>query len=215
MTQDVRTPNALGLIHHFEPGATEARPLLLLHGTGGNEHDLLPLGRIVAPGAALLSPRGAVSENGMPRFFRRLAEGVFDEADLRRRTADLAAFVAAARARYGLAAPLALGFSNGANIAAALLMLHPEVLAGAVLIRPMVPLAEPPAANLAGKPVLMLSGAMDPIVPAENAGRLARQLTAAGAAVEHRILPVGHGLSQADVSLAVDWVRGLARPGAA
>ncbi|EIZ81574.1 phospholipase/carboxylesterase [Methylobacterium sp. GXF4] len=215
MTQDVRTPNAPGLIHHFEPGATEARPLLLLHGTGGNEHDLLPLGRIVAPGAALLSPRGAVSENGMPRFFRRLAEGVFDEADLRRRTADLAAFVAAARARYGLAAPLALGFSNGANIAAALLMLHPEVLAGAVLIRPMVPLAEPPAADLAGKPVLMLSGAMDPIVPAENAGRLARQLTAAGAAVEHRILPVGHGLSQADVSLAADWVRGLAQPGAA
>ncbi|CAA2156185.1 Putative hydrolase MhqD [Methylobacterium brachiatum] len=215
MTQDVRTPNALGLIHHFEPGATEARPLLLLHGTGGNEHDLLPLGRIVAPGAALLSPRGAVSENGMPRFFRRLAEGVFDEADLRRRTADLAAFVAAARARYGLAAPLALGFSNGANIAAALLMLHPEVLAGAVLIRPMVPLAEPPAADLAGKPVLMLSGAMDPIVPAENAGRLARQLTAAGAAVAHRILPVGHGLSQADVSLAADWVRDLAQPGAA
>ena len=215
MTQDVRTPNALGLIHHFEPGATEARPLLLLHGTGGNEHDLLPLGRIVAPGAALLSPRGAVSENGMPRFFRRLAEGVFDEADLRRRTADLAAFVAAARARYGLAAPLALGFSNGANIAAALLMLHPDALAGAVLIRPMVPLAEPPAADLAGKPVLMLSGAMDPIVPAENAGRLARQLTAAGAAVAHRILPVGHGLSQADVSRAGDWVRGLARPGAA
>jgi len=210
MTQDI-----LSLIHQFEPGAPAARPLLLLHGTGGNEHDLLPLGRIVAPGAALLSPRGAVSENGMPRFFRRLAEGVFDEADLRRRTADLAAFVGAARDRYGIEAPLALGFSNGANIAVALLMLHPEVLAGAVLIRPMVPLAEPPVADLAGKPVLMLSGAMDPIVPAENAGRLARQLEAASAAVEHRVVPVGHGLSQADVSLATDWVRGLARPDAA
>ncbi|SFL32040.1 alpha/beta hydrolase [Methylobacterium pseudosasicola] len=214
MTQESLTQDAFTLIHRFEPGAA-ARPLLLLHGTGGNEHDLLPLGRIVAPGAALLSPRGAVSENGMPRFFRRLAEGVFDEADLRRRTADLAAFVGAARARYGIGAPLALGFSNGANIAAALLMLHPEVLAGAVLIRPMVPLAEPPAADLAGKPVLMLSGAMDPIVPAENASRLAQQLTAAGAAVTHRILPVGHGLSQADVSLATDWVRGLALPDAA
>jgi len=210
MTQDI-----LSLIHQFEPGAPAARPLLLLHGTGGNEHDLLPLGRIVAPGAALLSPRGAVSENGMPRFFRRLAEGVFDEADLRRRTADLATFVGAARDRYGIEAPLALGFSNGANIAAALLMLHPEVLAGAVLIRPMVPLAEPPDADLAGKPVLMLSGAMDPIVPAENAGRLARQLEVAGAAVEHRVVPVGHGLSQADVSLAADWVRGFARPDAA
>lgn len=210
MTQD-----AFSLIHLFEPGAADAPPLLLLHGTGGDEHDLLPLGRIVAPGAALLSPRGAVTENGMPRFFRRLAEGVFDEADLRRRTAELAAFVAAARARYGIAAPVALGFSNGANIAAALLMLDPAVLAGAVLIRPMVPLAEPPVADLAGKPVLMLSGAMDPIVPAENARRLAGQLEAAGAAVSHRVVPVGHGLSQADVGLAADWIRGLARPGAA
>lgn len=210
MTQD-----AFSLIHLFEPGAPAAPPLLLLHGTGGDEHDLLPLGRIVAPGAALLSPRGAVTENGMPRFFRRLAEGVFDEADLRRRTAELAAFVAAARKRYGIAAPVALGFSNGANIAAALLMLAPDVLAGAVLIRPMVPLSEPPAADLAGKPVLMLSGAMDPIVPAENARRLAGQLEAAGAAVSHRVVPVGHGLSQADVGLAADWIRGLPRPGAA
>jgi phospholipase/carboxylesterase len=209
------THDPLGFIHRFEPGADAARPLLLLHGTGGNEHDLLPLGRRVAPEAALLAPRGAVTENGMPRFFRRLAEGVFDEADLRRRTGDLAAFVAAARARYDLGTPLALGFSNGANIAASLLMLRPETLAGAVLIRPMVPFAEPPAADLAGRPVLILSGAMDPIVPAENARRLAAQLTASGARVEHRILPAGHGLSQADVSLALGWLRNLALPEAA
>lgn len=209
------TQESLGLIHHVEPGPDAAHPLLLLHGTGGTEHDLLPLGRMFAPEAALLAPRGAVSEHGMPRFFRRLAEGVFDEADLRRRTADLAAFVAAARDRYGLGAPLALGFSNGANIAASLLMLRPETLAGAVLIRPMVPFAEPPAADLAGRPVLILSGAMDPIVPVENARRLAAQLAASGAAVEHRILPTGHGLSQADLSLALGWRRSLARPDAA
>ena len=210
MTQDTT-----GFIHRFEPGPDTARPLLLLHGTGGDENDLLPLGRMVAPEAALLAPRGGVSENGMPRFFRRLAEGVFDEADLRRRTGDLAAFVAASRARYGLGALLALGFSNGANIAASLLMLRPETLTGAVLIRPMAPFAEPPAADLAGRPVLILSGAMDPIVPVENARRLAQQLSASGARVEHRILPAGHGLSQADVSQALAWLRSLPGPEAA
>ncbi|MBP28279.1 alpha/beta hydrolase [Methylobacterium sp.] len=210
MTQDTT-----GFIHRFEPGPDTARPLLLLHGTGGDENDLLPLGRMVAPETALLAPRGGVSENGMPRFFRRLAEGVFDEADLRRRTGDLAAFVAASRERYGLGPPLALGFSNGANIAASLLMLRPETLTGAVLIRPMVPFAEPPAADLAGRPVLILSGAMDPIVPVENARRLAQQLSASGARVEHRILPAGHGLSQADVSQALAWLRSLPGPEAA
>ncbi|MDP4022503.1 alpha/beta hydrolase [Methylobacterium sp. NEAU 140] len=209
------TERSLEFIHHFEPSAAGMRPLLLLHGTGGDERDLLPLGRLVAPGAALLSPRGPVLENGMPRFFRRLAEGVFDEADLRRRAEDLADFVAAARPRYGLDAPVALGFSNGANIAAATLLLRPEALTGAILLRAMPPLADPPAADLAGKPVLILSGAMDPIVPAETAARLARQLGAAGAAVEHRVLPAGHGLGQADVSLATAWARGLQQARAA
>jgi phospholipase/carboxylesterase len=196
----------VNLVHRFEAGRIDRPPVLLLHGTGGDESDLLPLGRTVAPGSALLSPRGAVLENGMPRFFRRLAEGVFDEEDLRRRAQDLATFVAAARERYGLPAPLALGFSNGANIAAAMMLLHPEVLAGAVLLRPMVPLAEPPVADLAGRPVLILSGAADPIVPAENAKRLRDQLAEAGATVEHRLLPAGHGLLQADVDLARDWI---------
>ncbi|RZK95567.1 MAG: alpha/beta hydrolase, partial [Methylobacterium sp.] len=165
------TELSLGLTHRFVPAtAPGLPPLLLLHGTGGDETDLLPLGRTLLPGAALLSPRGAVLENGMPRFFRRLAEGVFDEADLRRRAADLAGFIAEARTAYGLAAPVAVGFSNGANIAAALLLLHPGVLAGAVLLRPMVPLRETPPVDLAGRPVLMLSGAADPIVPAANVG---------------------------------------------
>lgn len=203
---------AFDFVHRFEPGPDgSAPPLLLLHGTGGDETDLLPLGRALSPGSALLSPRGPVLENGMPRFFRRLAEGVFDEADVRRRAGDLAAFVARARETYGLAAPVAVGFSNGANIAAATLLLHPEVLAGAVLLRAMVPLAEtPPAdtprADLAGRPVLLLSGALDPIVPADNAERLAARLDTAGAAVTHTINPAGHGLSQADLSAAGTWL---------
>ncbi len=196
----------LGFVHRFEPGRPSVRPVLLLHGTGGDETDLLALGRMVAPGAALLSPRGPVLENGMPRFFRRLSEGVFDEADIRRRAADLAGFVQASRARYGLAAPLALGFSNGANIAAAMLLLHPESLAGAGLLRAMVPLSEPPPADLAGRPVLMLSGTADPIVPADNAARLAALLAAAGARVDHAVVPAGHGLSQADVARIGAWM---------
>ena len=199
------------LQHRFVPGTGPASsPLLLLHGTGGNEDDLLPLGRAVSPAAALLSPRGAVLENGMPRFFRRLGEGVFDEDDLRRRTADLAAFIAAARTRYGIPAPVAVGFSNGANITAALLLLHPGVLAGAVLLRAMVPFRQPPAAVVLGTPVLLLSGRDDPIVPAANAARLAAQLGAAGAAVTHRTLPAGHGLSQLDVDTIATWLQGRA-----
>ena len=195
-------------IHRFEPGQSpDAPPLLLLHGTGGDEADLLPLGRAVAPGSALLSPRGKVLEGGMPRFFRRLREGVFDEEDVRARAHELADFVAEARAAHGLPAPVALGFSNGANIAAAMLLLRPEALAGAVLLRAMVPLGDPPAAALRGKPVLLLSGQMDPIVPADNAARLAGMLRDAGATVQHRIMPTGHGLSQDDVAAAGTWVR--------
>ena len=202
-----------GFVHRFEPGREDASPLLLLHGTGGDEADLLPLGRSVAPGAALLSPRGAVLENGMPRFFRRLAEGVFDEADLRRRVDGLAGFVAAARERYGIAAPVALGFSNGANVAAALLLLRPGVLAGAALLRPMSPFKAPPRPDLAGTPVLILSGLADPIVPAQDAERLARDLAAGGASVDHRVMPAGHGLSQADVGMVQAWFGGLPAAG--
>jgi phospholipase/carboxylesterase len=201
---------ALSFIHRFEPGSDrDTPPLFLLHGTGGDENDLIGLGRMVAPDAALLSPRGKVLEGGMPRFFRRLAEGVFDEDDVKWRADELADFVGEAREVYGLRAPIALGFSNGANIAAATLLLRPEAFAGAVLIRAMVPLSQPPAADLSGKPVLILSGAMDPMVPADNAARLAAMLKAAGAAVEHRTLPAGHGLSQADIALAREFVRNV------
>jgi phospholipase/carboxylesterase len=197
----------LSFIHRFEPGTDAAAPLLLLlHGTGGNEDDLLPIGRMIAPQSPLLSPRGKVLEGGMPRFFRRLAEGVFDEEDVRRRALELSDFVAEARAAYGIPAPFALGYSNGANIAGAVLLLRPDVLAGAILLRAMVPLSHAPQADLGGKPVLIMSGATDPIIPAANAARLASMLKQAGAAVEHRTLPVGHELSQADISFARAWL---------
>ena len=198
-------------IHRFEP-ATDAGspPLLLLHGTGGDENDLLGLGKMISPGSALLSPRGRVLEHGMPRFFRRLSEGVFDEADVRRRARELGDFVTDARTRYGITAPVAVGFSNGANIAAALLLLQPDVLAGAILLRAMVPLSDPPEANLAGMPVLLLSGHADPIVPASNSAQLAALLTQADASVTHKVLPAGHQLSQADVTLARTWIGNVA-----
>lgn len=201
----------LSHIHRFVPGNRhEAPPLLLLHGTGGDESDLLPLGQAIAPGASLLSPRGQVLEHGMPRFFRRLAEGVFDEDDVRQRANALADFVNAARKRYDLPAPIALGYSNGANIAAAVLQLRPDALAGAILLRAMVPLSHSPAVDLTGKPVLIVSGQFDPIISASNAQRLAIVLAKAGADVQHRTLPTGHQLSQADLTVATEWMRNRA-----
>jgi phospholipase/carboxylesterase len=194
---------ALAYIHRFEPGADPSRPpVLVLHGTGGDETDMLPLGREIAPGAALLSPRGNVLEGDMPRFFRRFREGLFDEDDVRRRAGELADFVAEARRAYGLAQPLALGYSNGANIAAAVLLLHPGALAGAILLRAMAPLAQPPRPDLSGTPVLILSGLDDPIAKPSTAERLAAALEAAGARVERAELPAGQGLTQADVRMA-------------
>jgi phospholipase/carboxylesterase len=199
----------LSFIHRFVPGTTpDAPPILALHGTGGDENDLIPIAAKLSPGSAILSPRGQVSERGMPRFFRRLAEGVFDEADVVNRAGDLASFIAAARKQYGIAAPVAIGFSNGANIAAAVLALHPGALAGAVLIRAMTPLQSMPKADLTGKPILILSGAMDPIVADEDVGGLAASFQASGADTEHVTLPAGHQLTHRDLELASQWFGG-------
>jgi phospholipase/carboxylesterase len=206
----VSQTQSLSYLHRFEAGSDPTKPpILLLHGTGGDENDLLPLGRAIAPGSALLSPRGKEVERGMARFFRRMSEGVFDEDDIRRRAGELAGFIAEARASYRLTAPIAIGYSNGANIAAALLLLHPDALAGAALMRAIAPFRHAPKVDLAGKPVLLLSGEGDPMAPAESAGRLAATLVGAGATVRRELLPTGHQLSEADAALARDWLARL------
>jgi phospholipase/carboxylesterase len=215
MSATAKNLDALDAFQHIHVPARRAGlpPLLLLHGTGGDEHDLIPLGERILPGAAILSPRGPVLESGMPRFFRRFAEGRFDIADVHHRADDLAAFIAAAQARYGLTQPVAVGFSNGANIAAAVLLKHPGLLAGAVLLRAMHPfhgaaVSERPATR-AGTPVLLLSGRADPIVPSADRESLVGALTKAGARVSHEVLPAGHGLTGDDVTLAQAFVARL------
>lgn len=202
-------------VHRWEPATGgEAPTLLLLHGTGGDETDLIPLARLVAPDAALLSVRGNVTEQGMPRFFRRLSEGVFDLEDLRKRTMALADFLDAAGERYGFSADglYALGFSNGANIAASLLLSRPSALAGGVLIRAMVPFEPDISPDLRGRSVLLSEGRMDPMIPAARAERLAAILEDAGASVELAWQPGGHALTQGDVTVASRWLSERALP---
>jgi predicted esterase len=199
MTQD--------FIHRWFPGVS-GETVLLLHGTGGDESSLVELGRILRPDANLLSPRGQVLEGGnMPRFFRRLAEGVFDVPDLIARTDDLSRFVEQSATRYGFdpARVTAVGFSNGANIAASLLLLHPGVLKRAVLLRAMVPLESEPK-RLDGTAVWLGAGRHDPIVPAANTARLAQLLEQRGATVKLDWREAGHQLARGEVEAIQDWL---------
>jgi phospholipase/carboxylesterase len=200
----------LDFIHEFVPGSSK-RTLLLLHGTGGNEHDLIPLGREIDPAASILSPRGKVLENGMPRFFRRLAEGIFDEEDLNRRTHELADFVGAAAQHYKFAADkiVAVGYSNGANIAASLLLLRPETLRAAILFRAMVPLVPKKLPDLSSARVWIGAGNQDPIIPTSETQRLVDLLRTAGADVTIRFVNAGHGLTNNEIEIARDWLINL------
>ena len=195
-------------IHEFVAGKSN-RTLLLLHGTGGNERDLIPLGRELDPDASLLSPRGKVLENQMPRFFRRLAEGIFDLEDLQKRTHELADFVTSAAAHYKIDIKnlVAVGYSNGANIAASMLLLRPETLTAAILFRAMVPLIPETRPDLSSARLWIGAGSFDPIVAASETKKLAELLRNAGADVTMRFFQGGHELTPEDIQAAQEWLR--------
>jgi predicted esterase len=199
-------------VHRWIPAKVPGEPtLLLLHGTGGNENDLLQLGEILRPDAAMLSPRGNVLELGAPRFFRRLAEGVFDIDDLHRRTGELADFVVAASEEYGftLTSVCAVGYSNGANVAASMLLSRPEVLKAAVLYRAMVPFEPENPPTLMDKRVLISAGRGDPLIPRGGTERLAQILVDSGAQVELAWQDSAHGLVQGDIAAGTRFIAEL------
>src|SRR5438093_13314325 len=204
----------LNFVHEFVPGSS-MRTLLLLHGTGGNEQDLIPLGHEIDPAAAILSPRGKVLENGMPRFFRRLAEGVFDEEDLKKNTYELADFVSAAARHYEFAVDkiAAVGYSNGANIAASLLLLRPKTLRAAVLFRALVPLVPEKMPDLSSVRVWIGAGNQDPVIPTSDTQRLVELLRRTGADVTIRFFNAGHGLTNREIETAAHWLEDLKSSG--
>lgn len=208
--------SSLSFVHHYQAGSTPGSPtLLLLHGTGGNEQDLLPLAPELMPGAGVLSPRGKVLERGMPRFFRRLSEGVFDIEDLRVRTIELADFIAEAAAhyRFDAAQVAAVGFSNGANIAGSLVLLRPGVLQRAVLFRAMVPLVPEPLPSLPRTRVLVSNGRADPLVSEAETSRLVGLLKDAGAEVALAWQDAGHHLVHDDIARAREWLGSITTKG--
>lgn len=199
----------LGFTHRFIPGEDDnPLTLLLLHGTGANEEDLIPLGQQLAPGAAILSPRGKVSEGGAPRFFRRLAEGVFDMEDLVLRTEELARFIEDASKHYDFETKklVAVGYSNGANIAGSLMLSRPGLLDAAVLLRAMVPFEPETAPDLSGTPVFIASATADQMIPADHAEKLGGILAEAGAEVDQRWVQAGHGLTRPELDRARQWL---------
>ena len=205
----VQNLNLQNFVYHWVPVAGAEETLLLLHGTGGDENDLLSLGQMLNPKANLLSPRGPVQENGMPRFFRRLAEGVFDIPDLMQRSRELKEFISAAAVVYGFDAEkvTAVGFSNGANIAGALLLLYPGVLKSVVLLHPMVPLTPDELPRLNGTRVFIGAGSQDPLVSHAETTRLSALLKKAGVEVTLFWSNGGHGLSREEIQAAALWIQ--------
>ncbi|HJP60024.1 MAG TPA: alpha/beta hydrolase [Gemmatimonadaceae bacterium] len=198
----------LGFIHRFVPGEDPSvETLLVLHGTGGNENDLIGIGQAIAPGAAILSPRGNVLENGAPRFFKRIAEGVFDPKEVRTRGQELARFIRAAAVTYRLdpSRIFALGYSNGANIASTVMLIEPGIIQGSILLRPMVVYEPPEKNNLSGSSVLISAGRMDPIVPTASVEQLAQLFRSANADVTLKWQLAAHSLVPSEVREGAEW----------
>ena len=187
---------------------SESWTLLLLHGTGGNEDDLIPFGQMLSPSASLLSPRGKILENGMPRFFKRLSEGVFDMDDLKFRTKELANFIKEASIAYNfdLNKMIVVGFSNGANIAASLLLSNPEIIKDAILFRAMVPFTPESPPNLSGKEILLSAGVFDPIVSKNQTESLLNILQKSNAIVTLKWQQSGHNLTENDILVSKEWL---------
>ena len=204
MTED------LGFIHRFVPAedSSSGETLLVLHGTGGDENDLIGIGQAIAPGAAIVSPRGNVLENGAPRFFKRLAEGVFDPKEVRSRAEELARFIRGAVITYRLdpTRVFALGYSNGANIASTVMLVEPGILQGAILFRPMLVYEPSEKSDLTGSAVFISAGRMDPIVPAASVERLAELFESAHAEVTLKWQLAGHNLVPSEVREAAEWL---------
>ncbi|THB79182.1 MAG: glyoxalase [Desulfobulbaceae bacterium] len=203
-----------GFIHQFvEPQNDEETTLITLHGTGGDEHDLLGLAEAIAPGTAVISPRGQVVEQGMNRFFARLAPNVLDEQDIRTRAAALRLFLVDAAGKYQRPVDqlVALGYSNGANMAAAMMLLYPELYNRAILLRPMLPLSVEPLPSLEGKEILVLRGRTDQVIPSASTDQLIALLEHAGAKIQLEEIAAGHELTQADLEIARLWLADTTR----
>jgi phospholipase/carboxylesterase len=200
----------IGFIHRFLPAEDKAsaETLVVLHGTGGDENDLIGIGQAVAPCAAILSPRGNVLENGAPRFFKRLAEGVFDREEVRSRGEELSRFIRAAISKYGLNPErvFALGYSNGANVASTVMFIEPGLFRGAIMFRPMVVFEPDEHPDLSGAGIFISAGRMDPIVPTKSVERLAELFEASRAEVTLKWQQAGHNLLPSEVRDAADWL---------
>jgi phospholipase/carboxylesterase len=197
----------LGFVYRYDQAEIKTgKGLLLLHGTGGTENDLIDLGRLIAPDFNLLSPRGKVSENGMNRFFRRKSVGVFDVEDLKHRAIQLSDFIRKAKKEFELHQLIAVGYSNGANIASGLVLQDPGLLSGAILLRPMVPY-EPEALDLQRIKILMISGVMDNTMSEDEPERLLSILTTNNAQVTSHVLSASHGLATDDLRISKEWLK--------
>lgn len=197
----------LGFIHRFVPGEESADTLLVLHGTGGNESDLIGIGQAIAPGAAILSPRGNVLENGAPRFFKRIAEGVFEPKEVRTRAEELARFIRAAAVTYRLdpSRIFAFGYSNGANIASTVMLIEPGAIQGSILFRPMLVYEPPDKPDLSGSSIFISAGRLDPIVPTASVEQLAEIFRSGNADVTLKWQISGHNLVPSEVREAAEW----------